>query len=381
MATRKTDTLQDSSSNLVEKFTQENGFVGGTDAAKNLFIFVNSSGINMGAGNYRWFKGSKTRAMTAEDVSSATDNLDSQINMTPITVSVDKSFSAYRPLSNKDQLTTLPNGQIQIPAKNMKDINNKIVRRTSMAILQMLHNNAINAGGANQSVLSKPLADYKGTDGILELTEEIQTDINILRETVSDEQDIELVENSQMAMLASTALCSKLRLLKAIVPNPTADAVINGYKSIGTIDGVNVIEISKAAFLNNTFKINGNGTSEVTNLGDIEYIIAPIGDIGSVAYVSERGPQTMILPDKDKPTLVTNIHYDMNYGGGDLFTGMVVVGYKNGTTAPTTPVVFSNKHLDKNSKSYTKQEIEKIKEDAVQKRMNKAKDNIKGDKK
>tara|TARA_R110002012_G_scaffold282639_1_gene472413 strand:+ start:33 stop:194 length:162 start_codon:yes stop_codon:yes gene_type:complete len=53
MAIRKTDTLQDSSSNLVDKFTQENGFVGGTDAAKNLFIFVNSSGINMGAGNYR----------------------------------------------------------------------------------------------------------------------------------------------------------------------------------------------------------------------------------------------------------------------------------------------------------------------------------------
>ena len=377
MAIRKTDTLQDSSSNLVDKFTQENGFVGGTDAAKNLFIFVNSSGINMGAGNYRWFKGSKTRAMTAENVSSTTDNKDTQINMTPITVSVDKSFSGYRPLSNKDQLTTLPNGQIQIPARNMKDINNKIVRRTSMAILQMLHNNAINAGGVNQAVLSKALSAYTGTDGILELTEEIQTSINILRETVSDEQDIELVENSQMAILASTALCSKLRLLKAIVPNPTADAVINGYKSIGTIDGVNVIEISKAAFLNNSFKINGEGDATTTNLADIEYIIAPIGDIGSVAYVSERGPQIMTKDDPNKPTLITNIHYDMNYGGGDLFTGMVVVGYKNGTTAPTTPVVFSNKHLDKNSKSYTEKDFDA----EVEKRIKKAQKNIKGENK
>ena len=373
MATRKTDELQDGSANPIDKFVHENGFVGGTTAALNTFIFVNSTGAKDGAGNARYFKSSKTEDMYAEDTSSDDDNADSQLTVTPITVSVDKSFSGVRVLNKKDALTTLPNGQLALNERNMADINNKIVKRTAITILQGLHNNAITAGGVNQRILTKALADYTGTDGILEITEEIQTSLNILREKVSIEQDIETLENSQMVMLVTTGLASKLRLLKAMLPNPTADAVINGYTSI----------VSKAVFLNNTFKINGAGDTSnagnpaTTNMGDIQYIIAPIGDLGSIAYISERGPQTMIKDNPKKPTLRTNIHYDMNYGMGDIFDGLVIVGYSNGSTPPTTAVTFSNEALVKGSKVFTQKDFDA----EVEKRIKKAQENIKGDKK
>ena len=346
MAEQKTNLLLDKDGNQLTGFMVEAGWLGATARESKFLALRNPNAVRDGSGNYKFYnQGVNFNGMETEgDLSSLTAGRTTGITATPVVVSVNKTFAGSVKLYDKDEIVLLPNGMAQISSREGQMVNRQMARQVDLAIGQAMYNIAI--GQSKVSALAMDHTDITTKDKAIAFANVVKNDISAMKKVVINSESVEGITIQQMGLYITSTGIDALQLTGLVIDNDTnALPLLNGFTPLQKFMGVPIIELLEGVELRDGYKVNGKSdASNVTNMGDIVYMLAPMGEVSPIAYVMNRNPKTNITTSAGSSTLYKFLDYDFNYGLGVVKSTYPIIKIKTGTTPESTPVVMTLLH-------------------------------------